>query len=93
MVYEVDHYPGMFRNEKGELYDLRPNDDKHIRPSLRTFSLMDKKKLQQLLLKALEAQKSELQKPDHSPYDIKFETDVLIKELDSSIGRLKKVMI
>lgn len=26
LVHEVEHYPGMFRDAEGKVYDLRPND-------------------------------------------------------------------
>jgi hypothetical protein len=45
LVYAVDHYSGLFRNDKGEVFDLRPNDEEIIKPSLKTFNDMDKKKL------------------------------------------------
>ena len=34
LVYEVDHYPGLFKNDKGEMFDLRPNNSEIIKPSL-----------------------------------------------------------
>ena len=34
LVQEVDHYPGLFKNDKGEMFDLRPNTSEIIKPSL-----------------------------------------------------------
>ena len=45
LVHEVDHYPGLFKNDKSEMFDLRPNTSEIIKPSLQTFHNMDKKKL------------------------------------------------
>jgi hypothetical protein len=37
LVHTVDHYMGMFKSAEGKIFDLRPNNDKIIRPSLQTF--------------------------------------------------------
>jgi hypothetical protein len=52
LVYELAEYPGIFRDKNGTNYDLRPNDDKIVRPSLKTFTEMPTNKLQRLLLEA-----------------------------------------
>jgi len=52
LVYELNEYPGIFRDKSGTNYDLRPNDDKIVRPSLKTFTEMATNKLQRLLLEA-----------------------------------------
>ena len=48
-VYEVMHFPGVFKDSEGKVYDLRPQDTK---PSLNNFLKYDIKTLQSLLLKA-----------------------------------------
>jgi hypothetical protein len=45
LVYPVDHYPGLYRSAEGKIIDLRPNDDKIIRPSIETFQKMAKSEL------------------------------------------------
>ena len=45
MVYEDEHYPGIFRDKEGKSYDLRPSSDDIIRPSIQAFSKMNKIKL------------------------------------------------
>jgi len=52
LVYELKEYPGIFRDKSGTNYDLRPNDSKIVRPSLKTFTEMPSKQLQGLLLEA-----------------------------------------
>lgn len=42
IVHEVDHFPGIFRSLDGKTFDLRPNDDKIIKPCLQTFTTMNK---------------------------------------------------
>jgi len=41
-VYEMDNYPGVFRDHLGKKYDLRPFAG---RPSVKNFSEMDESKL------------------------------------------------
>ena len=45
LVYELNEYPGIFRDKTGTNYDLRPNDDKIVRPSLKVFGEMEISKL------------------------------------------------
>jgi hypothetical protein len=52
LVYSIDFYPGMFRDHQDKIYDLRPNDEAVIRPSMQTFLNMEKAKLQKMLLEA-----------------------------------------
>jgi hypothetical protein len=56
VVHEVEHFPGIFRSLDGKTYDLRPNDEKIIKPCLQTFVNMPMPKLQSLLLKSYKAQ-------------------------------------
>lgn len=56
-VFEVDNYPGVFKDSKGVLYDLRP---KETCPSVANFSKKEKSELQTLLMKAYEAQLQQL---------------------------------
>lgn len=65
LVYQLDEYPGIFRDKAGKLYDLRPNNENIIRPSLKTFTEMPTKKLQSYLLDAYKKQLEELERPDH----------------------------
>ena len=60
LVHQIEHYPGIFLDTEGKMYDLRPNDDTIIRPSLATFHKMDKHKLQSLLVDAYQKQLKEL---------------------------------
>jgi len=41
-VQAVEHYPGLFRNVDGEMFDLRPNTPEIVRPSIKTFTEMPK---------------------------------------------------
>ena len=50
-VYEIDHYPGMFKDSKGNTYNLRPME---TCPSHNNFAKKDKVELQTLLMKAYE---------------------------------------
>jgi hypothetical protein len=52
LVYELSEYPGIFRDKTGTNHDLRPNDDKIVRPSLKTFTEMPTNRLQRLLHEA-----------------------------------------
>ena len=52
LVYELKEYPGVFRDKSGANHDLRPNDSKIVRPSLKTFTEMPSNRLQGLLLEA-----------------------------------------
>ena len=89
LCYEVDYYPGNYIDEYGKYYDLRPNNAKHIRPSLKTFADMDISKLQDLLLKAYKNQLKELKSKDHKVYgDILYEKNVLIPMLVGKIELL-----
>lgn len=65
LVYQLDEYPGIFRDKLGKLYDLRPNNDTIIRPSLKTFTEMPTKKLQAYLLDAYKKQLEELGCSNH----------------------------
>ena len=81
LVYEVEHYQGIFRSADGKVFDLRPNTETIIRPCLKTFQEMPRIKLQQLLLKAYESQLAQLQKDEHHPYDRCYEITELIPSL------------
>lgn len=52
-VYEIEHFPGKFRDSKNLEYDLRPME---TCPSFNNFAKKDKHELQQLLMKAYEQQ-------------------------------------
>jgi hypothetical protein len=74
LVHEVDYYPGVFRDVHNKIHDLRPNgkaaDGKvYIRPSLKSFSELPQRELQNLLLKAYKEQIAELEKEEHEVYD------------------------
>lgn len=93
LCYEVDFFPGNYIDEFGKYYDLRPNDNKHIRPSLKTFADMETSKLQDLLLKAYKSQLKELKSKDHKVYgDILYETKILIPMLSGKIELLTAKM-
>ena len=86
LVHAVAFYPGLFRDAGGKLYDLRPNTDDIVRPSLLTFQKMAKGSLQGLLLTAYQKQLEELEDPQHSPYDREYETEIMIPSLKKKIG-------
>ena len=50
-VYELETFPGYFKDSRGRTYDLRPAEGK---PTLNNFLRMDLHRLQQLLYKAYE---------------------------------------
>lgn len=45
LVYEIEHYPGLFRDRESKVYDLRPNNEEIIRPSLDSFAKLPQQKL------------------------------------------------
>jgi len=51
-VYELETFKGVFKDVTGHTYDMRPRESC---PSVNNFLKMDKPKLQQLLLRALES--------------------------------------
>ena len=81
LVHQIEFYAGLFVDSEGKMYDLRPNTESIIRPSLSTFHKMEKSKLQSLLLDAYTKQLEELQKSDHETYDREFEQEVLTPQL------------
>lgn len=90
IVYSVEHYPGLYRNTKGEIFDLRPNTPSIIRPSIKTFTEMPKDRLKELLITAYENQIQQLESATHKPYDQNYEQDFLLKELKQNLSKLKK---
>jgi hypothetical protein len=56
-VYEIDNYPGVFKDSKGQRYDLRP---KETCPCTSNFAKKERLELQTLLMKAYEAQLQQL---------------------------------
>jgi len=51
-VYEIEHFPGKFKDSKGNEHDLRPLE---TMPSLNNFAKMERTDLWTLLMKAYEA--------------------------------------
>jgi hypothetical protein len=92
LVYELSEYPGIFRDKTGTNHDLRPNDDKIVRPSLKTFTEMPTNRLQRLLHDAYKKQLEELEKPDHEQYDKGYEEECLIPSLKRKIAALGKIV-
>ena len=92
LVYQLEHFPGLFRDPAGNIHDLRPSSKSIIRPSLKTFNEMDTSRLQSLLLKAYRAQLDQLRAPTHQPYDGVFERDVLVPKLEAGISALEKLV-
>jgi len=86
LVHAVPFYPGLYRDAGGKLYDLRPNTDDIVRPSLLTFQKMAKGRLQGLLLTAYKKQLAQLEDPGHSPYDKEYETETMIPSLTKKIA-------
>lgn len=56
-VCQVEGYPGVYRDAKGRLYDMRPQESM---PSLQNFQKMNVRDLQGLLAKAYDEQQKQL---------------------------------
>eukprot|EP01054_Gregarina_sp_Poly1_P001829 Gregarina_sp_Poly_1__1828@NODE_1475_length_4047_cov_55_673116_g978_i0_p1_GENE_NODE_1475_length_4047_cov_55_673116_g978_i0NODE_1475_length_4047_cov_55_673116_g978_i0_p1_ORF_typecomplete_len577_score81_03DUF465/PF04325_13/0_009PGA2/PF07543_12/59PGA2/PF07543_12/0_65_NODE_1475_length_4047_cov_55_673116_g978_i022764006 len=83
-VYEITHFPGMYRDPKGAVIDLRPQEGK---PCYSNLSRMSEIELTALLAKAIRKQIEDL---EHSPYRVTDEQTVkrLKEELVRELKRL-----
>ncbi|EZG78222.1 putative unchacterized apicomplexan-specific serine rich low complexity protein [Gregarina niphandrodes] len=81
-VYEITHYPGMFRDAKGNAIDLRPMEG---RPCYANLAKRSEAELRQMLKTALAKQIDELEN-GHSPYN-----DTDHKYIQRLIKELKKL--
>ena len=74
-VFELDNFPGVFKDSQGQTYDLRP---KETCPSLNNFLKMERGELQKLLFKAYGEQINTLENLEQ-PYDKQFENDLRVR--------------
>lgn len=79
-VFEVPSYPGLFKNSKGELYDLRPKDSCPCYDTLRKKSALD---LLEMLIKAYTNQISALEKSE-------FCDPTLLSQLKKELFKVEK---
>lgn len=86
-VWEVEHYPGVFQDSKGKLYDLRPAESC---PSINNLMKKDVKELQQLAYKAIQEQLKILEPEDGSGWRA-WETKV-VEELKDSMSKIQKFL-
>ena len=76
----VPHFPGLFTDAQ-KVHDLRPQNSKIIKPTLRNFQNMDTNELLRLLKIAVKKQICELNKSGFKSYDLEFEKSVLMPNL------------
>ena len=90
-VYEIENFEGVFRDHDGKNYDLRPSEG---RPSLKSFHNYEKKKLQEMLLKAYKDQMDSMLKAEKEKkhFDLKYENEELVPALKKKIQRLEKCL-
>ena len=86
-VWEVDHYPGIFQDSKGKLYDMRPMENW---PSINNLMKKEVKELQQLAYKAMQEQLKILEPEDGSGWRA-WEAKV-VQELKDSMNKIHKFL-
>jgi len=80
-VFEISGYPGLFKNEAGDLFDVRPRDSC---PSHDNLMKKSTKELATMLVTALKNQCQELKNSEHCDNE-------LLKELQKELGRAEKI--
>ena len=85
-VFELEVFPGVFKDANGATYDLRPMDSC---PSLNNFTRMERRRLQELLQKAYDAQMEELE--HDGGYDRAYEEEVK-RAIKKKLYRLQTAM-
>jgi hypothetical protein len=85
-VYEIDNYPGVFKDSKGTRFDLRPMD---TCPSVSNFAKKDTPELQSLLMKAYEAQLQQLL--DLHKKGTQYDRLYVVKLIGSLQAKIKKL--
>jgi len=87
-VYEVPSYPGVFKDAKGEIIDLRPKENC---PSYDNLKTKNPGELFELLIKACKGQLEALQKSQHVDKDILKDVQKTLSKAEKSLeAYLKK---
>jgi len=79
-VHEISSYTGLYKNSKGEVFDLRPRDTCPCYETLKVKSILD---LCEMLVTALRNQSTELEKTERCDPE-------LLSQLKKELSRAEK---